>query len=681
MVDSFDPLVPRPLDRPRAVPLAKGAELDDLDTAKILAAPDDPEQWGRWREQVQLWREQARQRHRFDDAVYRRTELAWAARCYVVSQVWLWDELLFDWDAQRFTPERLVTDARERFGGFDGIVLWHAYPVIGIDERNQWDYYRDVAGLGQLVEDLHALGVRVFVDYNPWDTGTRRGADDPTELATLVSDLDVDGVFLDTLKEGGADLVAAMHRVGPGVALEGESTLALPRLVDHALSWAQWFADSPTPGVVRAHFYERRHMMHHVRRWHRDHREELQSAWLNGIGVMVWEVVFGAWVGWSERDADMLRRIAAAQRALHHLFVDGVWRPLTDLGLAAAEAGVFGSTFAMNPTDRDHDPIDTETVVVLVNRSDRDATVWLPASRFGGAYDIWLGRPLSPVAGELAVVVPARGIGGVWFAPDGADLSWLRAGSPRLGSAAFEHRSAVRQLPQRSRSGAPERHHVLVPAGDHVVTVRYRCRETGMYDGAPFVDEWKPLPPRLHDLRTLERHLTLSNDVAVSAREVTEQQFVEFVVTTGHSPLPAAGPRPWWAGIGADDCDPRQPVTHVDLDDARAYARWRGARLPTEDEWQLAAAQRGWKRGTPAVWNLTESEHSDGRTRFMMLKGGSDYRCQGSGWYFEGGRQASDFSAKFLIPGLGLARSAQIGFRIAWDVPEATRQHPGGGEH
>ena len=36
-----------------------------------------------------------------------------------------------------------------------------------------------------------------------------------------------------------------------------------------------------------------------------------------------------------------------------------------------------------------------------------------------------------------------------------------------------------------------------------VLTVRYRCRETGMYDGAPFVDEWKPLPPRLHDLRTL----------------------------------------------------------------------------------------------------------------------------------------------------------------------------------
>ena len=51
--------------------------------------------------------------------------------------------------------------------------------------------------------------------------------------------------------------------------------------------------------------------MHHVRRWHRDHAEELQSAWLNGMGVMVWEVVFGVWVGWSDRDAQTWSQVAA----------------------------------------------------------------------------------------------------------------------------------------------------------------------------------------------------------------------------------------------------------------------------------------------------------------------------------------------------------------------------------
>ncbi len=151
-----------------------------------------------------------------------------------------------------------------------------------------------------------------------------------------------------------------------------------------------------------------------------------------------------------------------------------------------------------------------------------------------------------------------------------------------------------------------------------------------MYDGAPFVDEWKPLPPRLHDLRTLERAVMLDHPVAVATLE--------------------------------------EDVTGLDLPEARAYATARGARLPTEDEWQLAAALPGFGRRRPLVWNLTESEHSDGRSRFCMLKGGADGGAVGSPWYFDTGEQTPEFSAKYLIPGGGLARSTSIGFRLAWDL-------------
>ena len=102
---------------------------------------------------------------------------------------------------------------------------------------------------------------------------------------------------------------------------------------------------------------------------------------------------------------------------------------------------------------------------MLVNRSDRDATICLASPRAGGAYDLWRGQPVSPADGELAVVVPAQGIGGVWFAPPGADASWLTARSPSLGISLLptpvgdQAGAATRPAPS-----SPQQKHVVVPA-------------------------------------------------------------------------------------------------------------------------------------------------------------------------------------------------------------------------
>ncbi|MFV0427361.1 MAG: SUMF1/EgtB/PvdO family nonheme iron enzyme [Beutenbergiaceae bacterium] len=633
MTESFDPLVPRLIDAPTEVPLAPAADLSPLDDAKIFAAPARANERGAWRQALHRWRQEARHRLDYDGSRYDLPQARWAADCYAVAQVWLWDELFFDHAQQRFTPERFLADARARFGGLDGIVLWHAYPIIGIDERNQWDFYQNVPELAAVVEQLHQAGVAVFVDYNPWDVGTRRGADDVAELTSLVGDLGVDGVFLDTLKTAEPTLVQALDKVRPGIGLEGESKLATSRIGEHALSWAQWFADSDVPGVLRARWFERRHMQHHVRRWHRNHGEELRSAWLNGVGVMVWEVVFGVWVGWTPQDASTLAQMLPVQRAFGRWLREGEWTPLADIGPEPERAGVYCSTFDLDG-------------VLLACVANTGTQQWsgAPAARGPGR---WLAVHEGPL--------PAGGVG-AWLhlAPEAdTPAEFARARSELQSvqvsdSGEFAHRRAVRRPPPRS-TGAPRAQTVTVADGCYVLTVRYRNRETGMYDGAPFVNEWKPLAPRLHDLRTLERAVTLSSAVAVMAREVSAGEFAEVL---GH-------PQPG---------DPDAPHTSVTLEQAREYARLVGGRLPTEDEWQLAATQPGFKRSDPQVWNWTESEHSDGRTRFVMLKGGMAYCADGSDWYVEGGVQSPEYALKFLLPGLGQDASSTIGFRVCWEV-------------
>jgi len=661
-----NPLEPRPIDQPAKVDLGLRADLAFLDDAKILGAPDDPADLPRWRGKLAEWLMGAYDRTQYDGGThYEVPGREWTQTAYSVALVWLWDDLLYDVDSGRFTPEKFVRHGIAAFGGYDAVVLWHAYPVIGIDSRNQFDFYRDVPGLKELIDALHDLGLKVFFDYNPWDVGTRRAAgSDADEFAALVADFGADGAFLDTLKEGDPAFTRALLEVNPAIAFEGESRLPLARISDHALSWAQWFADTRAPGVLRAHLFERRHMMHHTRRWNRDHSDELQSAWVNGVGILVWESVFSAWVGWNARDRATLRRMVAAQRAFSPVLINGDWIPLTpEIPDKARTHGVFASRFELADV----------TFWTLINRHDEDfeGVVLRSEDQVGDWYDVTSGVPITADDDGVHLVVPGRGVAGIVRIGATAGQT-CRATARRLGTMARPHvkdsafpvAATVRLAVPEVTGGATLGPTVVVPAGERSLIVRHRRRETGLYDQAPYVDEWTPLPPRLHDIQTVQREVTLA-EIPVAIREVTNAEYAEFLAATEYRPRIANRFLAHWVdgapAAGTED----QPVTFVDLPDARAYATWRGGRLPTEDEWQVAAGLDGFTRAEPLVWNLTESEHRDGRSRFCILKGGSHYVAEGSDWYSDGGPQEPEVSFKLVLTGGGLDRSETIGFRCA----------------
>lgn len=676
----------------------------------LIPAPADPAAWPAFRQALARWRDQTRTQLNYDDALYCRPEFAWSTANFSCCFLMLCDQTFYDARRGRYTVEAFLDHGRQEFGGYDSVVLWHAYPRIGVDERNQFDFYRDqpggLDGLRDVVHQFQRRGVKVYIDYNPWDTGTRRENKPDLELLVdLVQALDADGIFLDTMARGAAEFRARLDAVRPGVILEGEGAVPLENIHDHHASWAQWFADSEVPGVLRHKWLEPRHMQHQIKRWDYDHSGELHSAWMNGSGMLVWENVFGSWVPWNARDRATLRAMLPIQRRYRTIWCGGDWTPL----VPSEQAGIYASLWQGAGV----------RIWTLVNRRMEPVSgdlLRVPERPDVRYYDLVAGQAVEARCENgrvsLSGMLPARGIG-CFVSGAEADLgddlgAFLREQAERSGRADQAVDSPRRQTELRPVARTPlataaPSGMVAIPAAEVELKIEMRARECGFYDS---------LPPAGHgfaasyEFRTGEfrRRVSLT-PFAIDETLVTNAQFAEFLRATGYRPQQAENfLRHWISGrppAGRED----HPVVYVDLDDARAYAAWAGKRLPTEEEWQSAAqGPHAWKYpwgnefaaeranggqlgGTtpvtafPAgrspcgcydmcgnVWQWMESERSDGRTRFCILRGGSYFAAPGSNWYVDGGPRPTDFATKFLLTWPGLDRSSTIGFRCVVDL-------------
>ena len=110
------------------------------------------------------------------------------------------------------------------------------------------------------------------------------------------------------------------------------------------------------------------------------------------------------------------------------------------------------------------------------------------------------------------------------------------------------------------------------------------------------------------------RHRVWLDGYRIAARLVTCGEYLEFIADDGYSRpelwlsdgWAACQERGWTAPLyweqeaggswrrfslfGMKSVEPGEPVCHVSYYEADAFARWAGARLPTEAEWEAAAA-------------------------------------------------------------------------------------------
>jgi formylglycine-generating enzyme required for sulfatase activity len=590
-----------------------------------------------------------------------------------------------------------------RYGGIDSVLLWHTYPNLGIDNRNQFDLFRDLPGgipaVHTMIERFHQRGVRVLFPVMMWDQGTRdEGVSDQVAMAKELADVGADGINGDTMFGITRGFRVASDQTGHPLALEPElGPISDEMLIYNNLSWGEGWKHEFLPPVSRDKWLESRHMVNIVNRWAHDRNDDLQQAFFNGVGYVSWENIWGIWNGITPRDGEALRRMTAIERILGSLLNSSEWEPYSSTENFGVLASKFPSAHAVAWTlvNRNHYAVAGRQLI----------TTAMPGAHF---YDLWHGVELTaePVGSSVALSfdLEANGFGAVLETNVPLSKPLQVSTKPLAG-----YSSAWQTLPQTMTAIAPAVNAgpmpasmLLIPATDFVFRVVGIEIEGMNDDGVDVQYPWESSARRYH---AQKMHIP---QFRIDRYPVSNAEFKEFLTATSYHPADDHNFLRDWKDGAFPASWGKKPVTWVSFEDARAYAKWAGKRLPHEWEWQYAAQGQdnrvypwgdSWNPAAvpvaekerqmvppddsdahPAgaslfgvmdlvgnVWQWTD-EYCDAHTCAAILRGGSHYQPQGSRWYFPQAYRLSEHG-KYLLMAPSLDRAATVGFRCVQDVP------------
>jgi iron(II)-dependent oxidoreductase len=670
--------------------------------------PCAPETHEEWLKDIQHWRTERRIRTGYDDSRYTLPALQWTQSSFIQPQMMVQDRYLYDPVAGKYTVDRYLDDLEKRYGGIDAVLVWATYPNMGMDDRNQHDMVRSmpggIAGVLQMVADFHRRGVRVLFPMMMWDQGTRDpGKSWPDAIAEFMKQLNADGINGDTQDGVPLAFSLAAEKIGHMLAFEPEHDPSDEGVAWDVMTWGQYkfpFA----PEVDRFKWLESRHMVNISDRWNRNKTDDLQFAFFNGVGWESWENVWGIWNGITLRDGEATRRMATIERGVAPFLISPEWEPL----YPTTFYGIFASRW----------PLGNQTVWTIVNRNEYDVTgrqISVPSKPGVRYFDLYHGVELKPDHEDgkdvLSFPIEAHGFGAVLATsgePDAHLQDLMKRMKAMTTKPLVSFDGVWKPIPQqlveipatKAASSVPDGM-VKIPEASFVFKVR-GIEIEGSNDVEVDVQyPWEDTPRRFHE------HKMQIQPFYMDKYPVTNAEFKKFLDASHYHPQNDLNFLGDWKNGTYPDGGANKPVTWISLEDARAYAKWAGKRLPHEWEWQYAAQGTDgriypwgdtWQADAVPVpsherilneadnvdahpsgassfgvmdmvgnvWQWTD-EYTDEHTRAGILRGGSHYQPIGSIWYFPQA-YSNDEHGKLLLMAPSYDRSGTLGFRCVEDA-------------
>ncbi len=574
----------------------------------------------------------------FDDTLYRRDDLKWIRNSYLMILQMAWDREFYDRFKEESGFSAFLAEYNRLFGYVDVYGIWPTWPRLGLDERNQWDLYRNLPGgtdaLRRISRQAKSADCRFFIAYNPWDKSTRQ--EDPLRgMAEIIAATDADGVVLDTEGSSSAELQYSADTVRRGVVMYSEGMPVvrdMPGIVAARVHNALFL--SPVLNLnklIRPDFAIFRVADVGEDQLHR----EIAVAFFNGYGTELNMFRPGGRGAGYETDLQYLAKTTYLLRNNSDAFLDNDWTPL----IKSATDRVYVNRWTAGD----------KTVFTVLNMDQRGYngplfSVGDTAGRH--LVSIWRHEEITPslINGELMAHVQTPG----W---NQSDNGTRREGSvdciaklPSLIKAEINGNrlrvSATAQGAIRISRGAPgyavkpvmkidapadteiavdglfgiDGEKVVIELSDdrgHLLDERVVQPEKG----SPWLVSEKirtapaagiPEEMVLVPTATIKYRLNVSDDFVphpsagreitaatdsflIDRYPVTNAEFLQFIRETRYIPADTTNYlRHWVRGMPVSGQE-RYPVVWVSIEDAKAYAGWAGKRLPTEAEWQLAA--------------------------------------------------------------------------------------------